>query len=670
MRKFLGQLGEAIPRQFPYAATLLLLISAALSLALPETANAQIWVTSGFMVTPGAQTETAYCSTSAVNPSTGQNSQAATDYNEFFVYCTVTPSDGSATITSTQCPAGYAGRLPAGSSAGGNPTGQCSFTFQPKPGVTYTIKSKHGLQFGILTDCPAAPSGGGFAWCYVDPGGFWAYAYSPGTPTYATQSSSVTQGVTYPGPAQDIPYWGIGQYSITQDWPVASSSAKWAASCPTPNITSISPSTWIAGQTYNPVTITGTGFTTTANATSACPVNTVTVTTPDGSAVSVSGVNIASTTSITASVQPASTAPTESATVTVSGNPAATTTAQILGNQIQCDPSMNCTQPVISTVDGTNPPLQNVVVGQQIKLTTPALPSGITATSTTWTVGGTRIANYAPTTASASVTELADTDLQKSQATFYWVYPGSSIPVTYTYCVDIEGANPVNQCSLPANAAFNVTGPTGGLMSFTPFAPAVTISNLTACTDSNGYTWPGGPWMYYATGVTGLACPGEADYPAYGINFNTPTGYANDSGGSYLLVQLISSDTTTGESVGTSVAGLDTDYPYGEPPSADSPKVYLQSTATSVTRSFTANMFLMWQSSSANSIPVPLGYQTWGFSGTASCSAACGAASSWTVTTNGTPGPIGSFTPSSASQTQVLNNTLVDGYPTWTSPSN
>jgi hypothetical protein len=30
---------------------------------------------------------------------------------------------------------------------------------------------------------------------------------------------------------------------------------------------------------------------------------------------------------------------------------------------------------------------------------------------------------------------------------------------------------------------------------------------------------------------------------------------------------------------------------------------------------------------------------------------------------------VGSFTPSSASQTQVGNNTLVDGYPTWTSPS-
>jgi hypothetical protein len=329
-------------------------------------------------VTPGAQTETAYCSTSAVNPATGQNSPAATDYNEFFVYCTVTPSDGSAIIKSTQCPAGYPGYLPAGSSAGGNPTGQCSFTFQPKPAVTYTINSRHGLQFGTLSDCPSAPTiGGGFAWCYVDPGGFWASTYASGIPTYTTQSSSVTQEVTYPGPAQDIPYWGIGQYTSSQDSSVASSSAKWAASCPTPNITSISPKTWFAGRTYNPVTITGTNFTTTANATSACPVNTVTVTTPDGSAVSVSGVNIASATSITASVQPASTAPTESATVTVSGNPAATTTAQIVK------------QPTITSIS----PTKILVGGDDVQVTisgsgfgtspTVNLPTGVTSSAQT-----------------------------------------------------------------------------------------------------------------------------------------------------------------------------------------------------------------------------------------------------------------------------------------------
>ena len=160
MRNPLGRLGAATTGSLLHAATFFSLLFAAFLLAAPQTAYAQIWVSSGFNVTPstpstpGGQTETAYCSTSALDPNLGQISsgQAALDYPEFFVYCTVTPSDGSAIIRSTQCPAGYSGNLPAGSSAGGNPTGQCSFTFQPKFGANYTIKSRHGLQFGILTD--------------------------------------------------------------------------------------------------------------------------------------------------------------------------------------------------------------------------------------------------------------------------------------------------------------------------------------------------------------------------------------------------------------------------------------------------------------------------------------------------------------------------------------
>jgi hypothetical protein len=359
--------------------------------------------------------------------------------------------------------------------------------------------------------------------------------------------------------------------------------------CLTPTITSISPSTWFAGKTYDNVAIVGTNFITKDKANAGCAETAVNITAADGSVVPIANISVESDKKITLTgVAPPASDPTETATVTVGTAPNTANSAnlatqpQILGNQIQCNPSMNCTQPVISTDDGTDPPLQNVVVGQQVALTTPDLPSGMTATKMTWTADGTRIAGYAPTTASASVQELKDNDLKKANVTFYWVYPENPIEVAYEYCVDIPGVG--NQCSEEAKAEFEVDGPTGGSMSFTPFAPAVTISNLTACTDSHGYTWPGGPWMYYATGVTGLACPGEANYPAYGINFDAPTGYSNDSGGSYLLVQLISSDTTTGESVGTSVAGLDTDYPYGEPPSADSPKVYLQSTATSVTR--------------------------------------------------------------------------------------
>jgi hypothetical protein len=63
-----------------------------------------------------------------------------------------------------------------------------------------------------------------------------------------------------------------------------------------------------------------------------------------------------------------------------------------------------------------------------------------------------------------------------------------------------------------------------------------------------------------------------------------------------------------------------------------------------------------------------LGYQTWQLSGTASCSASCGSASNWTVTSS-SAGLVGSFTVSNASQSSVGNNTLMYGYPTWTGSS-
>jgi hypothetical protein len=432
--------------------------------------------------------------------------------------------------------------------------------------------------------------------------------------------------------------------------------------CPTPTITSpgLLPKTWFAGESYN-ITITGSGFTTQTNATATCPVTPVVAKTSIGS-IALSNVTVVSPKQINAIVMPDASDPTELAEITVgssSNGGAVSVRTQIIGNQIKWNGNL---------ISGINATTQNVVVGQQIALTTitPATTAydGPTLTPT-WTVGGTNIGGYPASTSGASVTP---TTLNQTSLTTYWPYAGTNIPVTYYYCANIQGANPVLQCSLPATANFDVIGPTGGSISFTPFAPAVTIANLTTCTDPSG-TYPGGPYMIYATGVTGQACPGQSNKTVDGISFNFPTGYTNDSNGIYSLVQLINSDTITGEAVSSYGTGLDTEYPYGWPPSGDSPKVYLQSTATSVTRTFSANMFLMWQSTTANSIPVPLGYQTWGFSGTATCSSNCGTASNWTATTNGTPGPVGSFTPSSASQTQVVNTTLVDGYPTWTSTS-
>ena len=217
-----------------------------------------------------------------------------------------------------------------------------------------------------------------------------------------------------------------------------------------------------------------------------------------------------------------------------------------------------------------------------------------------------------------------------------------------------------------------------GAKAYRSALPALSgVANLTACASP---AMPAGPYLAYAQGATGSACPGGlTGVTTAGITFDSPTGYQNSSGGSFLLVQLISSDdlqwTSSGGPGGeNSTPGLDSTYPYGGPPTSDNPLVYLPSTYTTVSRNFTANLFLMWQSSTAKSIPVPLGYQTWGFSGTATCASSCGAAGNWkaTNTVGTTPGPAAAgFVPSSPSQTIDLgNNPLVDGFPTWAAISN
>ncbi len=187
------------------------------------------------------------------------------------------------------------------------------------------------------------------------------------------------------------------------------------------------------------------------------------------------------------------------------------------------------------------------------------------------------------------------------------------------------------------------------------------IANFSSCPGHNG-----GPFLIYAAGATGSICSLSITTP--GITFNSPTGYSGSSGGSFIAGQLISHDTLTGGGT-TYGPGVDGGgWPYGTLPANDNPAIQLASTLRTLTRSFEATMFLMWQSSTSNSIQVPLGYQTWQFSATASCSASCGTASNWSVTSS-SAGLEGSFTASSSSQSSVAQNTLQYGYPTWTSIS-
>ncbi|MGA3133615.1 MAG: IPT/TIG domain-containing protein [Terracidiphilus sp.] len=454
-----------------------------------------------------------------------------------------------------------------------------------------------------------------------------------------------------------------GTYYLTVTNPFGTSNqATFTVGDSTPVIQGISPSTWPAGAT-TPVTITGQHFGT----------NQPKLVFSDPSI----GYTLSSyqDTQIQANVTPPASDPGGSVNVSVTSNgyggfgftqvPGSSSTSQQTNANVNAIPNVT---PTI-TMNGTQLSSLTsvpVVVGQQIVLaaTLPSPQSGIIS-SQGWGMptGGTAIAGYVnaagtgpPDTTGGQV--LSATSTTTGSTTFYWVYTaasGQAPSVTFTY--QLSNGNP----SSTTTVTFNVTGPTGGTMSFTPYSSAVSIADLNGCTDSNGRVWPPGAYLAYGQDLTGTICSVSG---TPGITFNSPTGYSNTSGGAFLLVQLISADSTaTG-----GAPGLDTVYPIpGAPPSNDAPIIYLGTAPTTITRNFTANLFLMWKSNSTSSIPVPLGYQTWGFDGSAICSGSCSIVAYWTATTIGTAGPVGGFIQSSASQTSVGNNVLVNGYPTWTS---
>ncbi len=303
-----------------------------------------------------------------------------------------------------------------------------------------------------------------------------------------------------------------------------------------------------------------------------------------------------------------------------------------------------------NSISGT----QSVVVGQQIVLSNSvSLPACMSKSSEQWTpssssTAGTPIGGYSGSQTSGSVTSLASNT--SSTYTFYWVYPATSVPVTYQYAMS-GGGSAVS--SPVASATFNITGPSGGTMTNTHFS-SVTVKDWSGTCTPDG----AGPYFVYGSLAVSGNTPSCTNTGTVGISF-AASGYSNFSGGDWFFVHLLNSNTVTvGTDSCTSTSGKDGDYP-NPPPENDSPFFHLLSTDRSISRSFNATMYLMWKSSTTASIPVPLGYQVWAFSGSAICSASCGSAANWTPTTTGTPGPVGTFVQSTAQQSSF-------GYPTWT----
>lgn len=429
--------------------------------------------------------------------------------------------------------------------------------------------------------------------------------------------------------------------------------------CADETIASVSPNIWFAGKAYT-TTITGTNFITKEKATKLCPVSKVDAT-ATSSNVSVSDVTVVSDTQITATIKPAADSPIEQGTVTVNSVPSNT---QIIDNEIQWNNQGN--NQIITGIYSTG--TQQVVVGQQILLTTnPNLPGNITVTSSTWTVGGTKIAGYTAST-SASVQKVTDADLKNANITFYWVYPTDSA-VTYNYCVNIPGlsaddiASKLN-CSLTEKATFNVTGPGDAQMTTDPYSSVNIVQLIISPCLPVDLTY----FMQYGqtSGYFGNQCQnmgGETGTP--GVLFTAP-GSSSPSG-IYSFVQKINHDSTTYSfTAGTSsencstTPGLDGQYPYplyGDGEAADAPSVGLLPVYRRVSRNFAATMYLLWTSSISNSIPVPIGYQKWHFQASTRNPSAP-TKQSWTTPVSQSQGTDGAFVPAASSQPS-------DGYPTW-----
>jgi hypothetical protein len=288
---------------------------------------------------------------------------------------------------------------------------------------------------------------------------------------------------------------------------------------------------------------------------------------------------------------------------------------------------------------------QSAVAGQQITLCgLYEAPSGASVTSKSWTIGGTVVGGYNPTSAATSVTEAT---LNQQSTTIYWAYPGSSLQVKFK-------VNFSNGTSASPIATFNVTGPTGGTLASTAYGQ-VEVGDL-----SSGTGCSAGPYLVYAKNPHGPCTKTGMIVTQAGISFDVP---ANNSGGTFYLVQLINSDTGSG-SYSFSKSGLDTQFPYDA--LIDAPSLGSMANWTSETWSFDAFMFLLWKYDTAPSIYVPLGYQRWKFDATATCSTNCGSASSWTVDPN-TAGKVGGFETSNGSQGQITGTNVVldHGFPTW-----
>jgi len=303
---------------------------------------------------------------------------------------------------------------------------------------------------------------------------------------------------------------------------------------------------------------------------------------------------------------------------------------------------------VASNIAGST---QNVVVGQRIAFTG-CLPAGTGATQESWTPNipdqTKAVAGWSPSTgATAAPTQVSATNCGNTGScdfgAFYFVVPNSNPGYKFTFSYTPANGGP----AMSSSVTFNVTGPTATGADgkfFTAVPGAVNI-------------WP-----------AGVAGGGKATVPYLefgnafnnnGMTFTATAATPDGTPGAFQWVQVITSRNVRYLSAPATApiayaAGLDNHYPYEvlqDAPNTtnDSPGIPLNPTGLTelgeAADAFGATMYLMWdpaiagteqpscaaastiqnavgqitstRSTCSGSVPVPLAYVNWGYSGDA-----------------------------------------------------
>ena len=292
---------------------------------------------------------------------------------------------------------------------------------------------------------------------------------------------------------------------------------------------------------------------------------------------------------------------------------------------------------------------QSVVSGQQIALTLYPLPSWLSITAQFWTnPPGTVVSAYTPgtkPTAGPGATNGAS-------LTFYWLDAGNNRQITYQWTLN-------NGTTASETVTFNVAGPNGASVTTDAGSVAPIVSQGVPQLTITGVQVP----ESLGEGIVGILFQAVANLPPVPGGGTGAFQWVQVLNG-YTVQNLASTGPQTVPLAGSST--LDNSYPYpgftdAQPSDTtwDWPAVVLNTSLGEIGDYFSANMYLMWTSGLANSIPINLGYVQWSFSGDVVNTLAAGlGGTTWVPTQVCNPEPqpsVSDFVPTS-----------VGSYPTWT----